>query len=168
MGYKSFKKKVKKHFQEVIELKTSPHEIALGFAIGTAIAVLPLFALEPFLIGLAILLFKKISKISLILAFVVWNPFISALLIPISYSIGDLLLPGEPIITFRYELLNQVFIYTRRYILGSIILAAVLSFISYWIVYYLSWKYKKKQLPVLQVPLEIEVPGIEKKIEVKI
>jgi uncharacterized protein len=150
-----FKKKLREHFREVIEVKTTPHGIALGFAIGTVIAVLPTFGLGALVGLLIVLIFKRISKISLFLAFAFWNPLILIPLTGLSYFIGNFLLQGEPVIKFKIEIINYAFIYTRRFLVGNLIVSTTAAILSYFIVLFLVKKYKKKQIPILQKPLEL-------------
>lgn len=140
---KRYKKILRKHLDDILAIKTTPHEIALGFAIGTAIAVLPTLGLG-FLIGFLIMLvYKNISKISMLIAFAFWNPLILIPLTGLSYYIGDLILSDRPVVSFQIEFLNQLFLYTRRYLLGNIILTIVLTSLSYIGVYYFAKIYKK-------------------------
>ena len=137
--------KLKSHIKEVIEIKTSPESIAAGFSIGTLIAVLPTFGLG-ILIGLIVLfLFKKVSKISMFLAFAIWNPLVLLLLYPFEYALGNYLLIDIPITKFRLEILNQIFVYTGRYLLGSFIFATIISFISYFLIYFFSKKFQESK-----------------------
>ena len=140
------KDKIKEHLKEVVELKTSPHSIAAGFALGTLIAILPTFGLGIF-IGLALLLvFKKVSKVSMLISFAVWNPLVLALMIPLDYAVGDYILSSVPAKTYKWEILNQIFVYSRRFLVGSIINAVVISTISYILILYLVYKYQKKKI----------------------
>jgi len=150
MTIKKFRDKLKGHFHEVLKIKKSPSEIAFGFAIGTAIAILPTFGLGVFIGVILILIFKNLSKISMFIAFAFWNPILLIPLTGLSYALGDFLLKGEPIIKFKIELLNQIFIYTRRYIVGNVIITIILSFVSYILVYYIVKKYQKREIPFLQ------------------
>lgn len=152
---KRFKNKIKKHFKEVLEIKTSPNEIAWGFAVGTFFANFPTFGLEFLLIFLIIIIFKRISKVSLLLAFVVWNPLITYPLGVVSYFIGNSILGDAPVITLKFTLFHEIIRITIRYILGSLIIATFFALISYFIVLYLTKKYQKKEIPILQKPLEI-------------
>jgi len=139
------KNKIKQHLKEVVELKKSPHSIAAGFALGTLIALLPTFGLGLF-IGLALLLiFKKISKISMLASFAVWNPLILALIYPLNYELGNFLLPGVPVRTYKIELLNRLFVYSRRFLFGSVITAVSMSVVSYILVLYFSYRAQNKK-----------------------
>jgi len=150
---KSIKQRIKNHIKEVLELKTSPKEIALGFAIGTFFANFPTFGLEILIIFLILIIFKKVSKISLLLAYVVWNPLITYPLAVVNYLIGDYILRDIPIITIKFTWFQELIRLTVRYIVGSLFVATIAAIVSYFVVYYLVKAYYKKQLPILQKPL---------------
>ncbi|MBU3923706.1 MAG: DUF2062 domain-containing protein [Nanoarchaeota archaeon] len=145
---------LKKHFKEVMEIKTSPHSIATGFALGTLIAILPTFGLG-ILIGLLIIwIFKRISKISMLVAFAIWNPLVLAILYPLEYSVGNFFMPTLPITKFKIQILNQLFIYTARFLLGSLVLSITASILSYILVLLLVKKYQKQKLKSLTTELK--------------
>ena len=82
-------KTTKEHVKRVIRIEESAHSIATGFAVGTMLALLPTFGLGIF-IGLAvIIIFKKISKISMIASFAFWNPILLIPMYTLSYKIGE-------------------------------------------------------------------------------
>ena len=145
MVLKKYKEKIKKHFKEVLELKTSPRAIAFGFALGTAIALLPTFALDVLIGLLIVLIFKKVSKIALFAALAVWNPFILVPLIGVEYAIGNFIVGDIPPMIFKLEFLNQVYKYTLRYLIGNLIITTVFTTLSYFIIYYVAKKYQKQK-----------------------
>lgn len=162
---KDYRKKIKKHLEEVIKIKDSPRAIALGFAIGTAIALLPTLGLGIF-IGLGIvLIFKKISKISLFASFVVWNIAILALLVPVEYKLGNFLLKNVPTTAYKIEILNRIFVYSRGYLLGNIIITVIFTTLSYLIIYYLAKKYQKQYREIVQEPLEKAIETVEEGLQ---
>ena len=128
------KEKIKHHFQEVMKVKTSPHSIALGFAIGTLIAILPTFGLGILIGVLVVLIFEKVNKFSLLLSFVVFNTFTMIPLYLLSYKIGDLIFGSSPVSKYNIVILNQIYNFSRRYLIGNLIVAIVISTISYFIV----------------------------------
>ncbi len=161
---KNYREKLKKHFKEVIEIKDSPKSIALGFAIGTAIAVLPTFGLGV-LIGLGIaLIFKGVSKISLFASFLVWNPFILGSLIPLEYEIGNFLLREGMTATSNVGILNVFSDYSKKYLLGNLIITFVFSTLSYVIIYVLTDKNQKQYKKFIKEPLEQVIETVEEKI----
>jgi len=141
---KKYYKKLKRHMNEVLKIKTSPESIASGFAIGTFFGIFPTFGLELLIIPLIILLFKKISKISLGIAYVLFNPILTFPIYILSYSIGNHLLSDAPAVLLKWEFLGNVITYTRRFFLGSLIVAMVISPITYFVIFYLSRKYQKE------------------------
>lgn len=157
-----FLTKLKNHFLEVLETKNSPHSIAFGFAFGTLIAVLPTLGFGV-LIGLAFLLvFKKMNKYSMLLAFAFWNPFLLASLSPFQYKLGAYLLRDVGIQRYRFKVLNTLFVYSRNYLLGTFIFAIVLTILSYFLILFLAYKYQKKHFK----PLEKEVKEFKEVLEV--
>jgi len=142
--------KLKTHFKGVLRIKSSPHSIAMGFALGTLIAILPTFGLGIF-IGLGIILiFKKISKISMMVSFIIWNPVVLFFMYGLSYTIGDFLFIGSPIKTYELEILNKLFVYSRRFLIGNLILAVSLSMVCYFIVFF-STRYYQKTHPLKKI-----------------
>ena len=148
--FKNYKNKIKKHFEEVIRIKTSPYSIALGFAIGTAIAVLPTFGLGVFIGLLVVLIFKKISKISMFAAFAVWNPLVLFSLYGLAYKMGDFLLTGIPNKIYSFWLWNQLFNYSRRFLVGNLILTILITEASYIVAYLIAKKYYKKYEKIVE------------------
>ena len=159
-----YREKLRNHFKEIIQIRDSPHSIALGFAIGTAIAVFPTFGLGA-IIGLGIaLIFKKISKVSLFAAFLVWNPFILAPLTLLEYKIGNFLLKGNSVLTNNLEFLEILTHYSKIYLLGNIIVVFIASFLSYAMIYFLADKHQEKYKKFIKEPLEQVIETVEKKV----
>ena len=139
-----FIKKLKNHFIEVLKIKKSPHSLALGFAIGTFISIIPTPGLN-ILIGLLILtIFPKVSKLSLLGAIFFWNPVLTIPIYTLAYKLGDIIFSNEPIIRFNIVFLDYVYNLSRRLLLGSLILATFFSILSYFIVRILVRKYYSK------------------------
>jgi len=122
---------LKEHFLEVAKIKKSPHSIALGFAVGTLIAVLPTPGFS-IIIGLIVIaVFKNISKIALLAAMIIWNPLVQAPLYFTSFWIGDTLFKDLPIVNYDLTLLEKTYSFARRFLVGNFILAASMSLLSY-------------------------------------
>lgn len=129
--------KIKKIYSDLITTRASPESLALGFATGTFIAILPTPGFGIFIGLFLALLFKKINKLGIIVAFSVWNPF---LLIPVywlSYMLGDLLFIPDPNIHFTYEMANEIYHYSGKFIIGNLFIATSVALISYYTVYQL-------------------------------
>lgn len=129
----NFMKRIKKHFKEVIDIKTSNESIAIGFAIGTFIAILPTPGFNIFISALILLIFKRVSKISLFGALAIWNPITLIPIYTLSFKIGNTIFSSEPIIKYNIIILDQIYNFSRRFLVGNLTLAISLSIISYFI-----------------------------------
>lgn len=132
---------LKHHFKEVLALKTTPHEIALGFSVGTTIAILPTPGISILIGLLIILLYERISKISLFAAMAIFNPFVMAPVYVASYSLGNLLLGNAPVEIIGF---TGIWEYTRRFLLGNVIIAGIIGMLSYYTIYFIT-KFVKKE-----------------------
>ncbi|MCF7861424.1 DUF2062 domain-containing protein [Candidatus Woesearchaeota archaeon] len=126
----------KKHFKALLETKRTPNSIAVGFAIGTFIAVLPTPGFN-ILIGLLIvLLFEKISKYALFIAMAVWNPLTVAPFYFLSYKVGSMLDSVIPNFKFGILIVDRAYDYSSRFLVGNFIVAFTLGLTCYLIVYF--------------------------------
>ena len=135
---------------KLIHNESSPASVALGFALGTFIAILPTPGFGLF-VGLAFtFLFKSINRVSLIVSMTLWNPLVLVPLYYASYLLGSFLL-SKPI-DFSYEptLYDLLYEYSSSFLLGDFILASVFTLISYVLVYRaVAAFHRKKQLRLL-------------------
>ena len=141
---KKLKERIIKHLDKVAEIKTSPHSIASGFAIGTFIAIFPTFGFGIFIGLIVLFIFKRLSKLSMFASFAIWNPVILALMYPLDYAVGSLVLTGTPTKIYKIEILNYLFVHSRRFLVGSTILAITISLATYLLVLILVDYYQKK------------------------
>jgi len=96
---RKIKEKVQTHIRGLLSTQASPHEVALGFAVGTFIEILPLYGLKTILSLLLAARIKQINKVALFSAITIWN---SLFLIPIyslSVKLGNFVFghPGCPV-----------------------------------------------------------------------
>lgn len=148
------KNKIKEHLKDVATLKKSTHSIAFGFALGTFIAISPTFGFGIFIGLFLVLIFKKISKFALFTSFFIWNPFILFLLYPVSFGIGKVILSNgsaPAVQQYKFEILNQLFAYSRIFLIGSLILAVIISMVSYFFMFSLITFIKRKREKNLQM-----------------
>lgn len=131
---------------DLVKHKTSVHSIAMSFAIGTCIAILPLFGMSVLFGLIIVLVFEKLSKISLFGAIAFWNPFALIPVYWLSYKIGDIIFTEAPVIEFRVLILNRIYLLTRRFLVGNIIVALALSLASYCLVFLVIKFYRKHRL----------------------
>ena len=127
--------KIKNYFLNIIRLKATPHEIALGFAIGTFIEILPaFFGMDYLLALLVILVYPKVSKVSLFGALIILNAVILYPIHALNYYIGNLIYAGEPTVYFNIVFLDNLINISRRFLIGSLITAPIISTIAYFVV----------------------------------
>ncbi len=130
-----FKKRLRKHFKEVLKTKTSAHSIAMGAAIGTLIGTLPIPFLDFFIAFAVLLMFKKISKYVLLASVVFWNPFTKIPIYTFSYTLGDFLYRDVKVITLELSFWDNIYVYSRRFLVGNLIISAVLTLLTYFLVF---------------------------------
>lgn len=151
---KKFRQKIKNHFEEISKSEQSLHSIALGFAVGTFIAITPSLGLDLLIGLLVVLIFKNLNKFSVFGAMIVWNPLT---LIPIhylSFKIGDLLFGGSNFLNYNVYALSNFYVYmlsnfyefSKRYLIGNLILAVFFSVLGYFVsIAVVKW-YRKRSL----------------------
>ena len=109
----------------------TPHDIASGFAIGTFIALLPTFGFSILLAFVFLALFPTINRPAALLALAIWNPLVQVPIYTLSYQIGDLLFSSAPLLSYKFEILNQIYYFTRRFLIGHLLLTIIITVISY-------------------------------------
>ena len=162
---RNYQDNLSKHFKEIFSVKDSPHAIASGFAIGTAIAVLPTFGLGVIVGIFIVLIFKKISKIALFASFIVWNAFILTPFAVLEIKIGGILLKNVRSTTYKIEILNEIFVYSRDYLLGNLIITIIATILSYFVIYYLAKKYQEEYRTIIKEPLEDILKKVGEKVQ---
>lgn len=145
MKLKKLRDKLKAYLLDVLRIKTSPHSIALGFSIGTFIGILPTPGFGVLIGLLVILIDRRISKLALFGALAFWNPLTLTPLYFLSYRIGDALFGTSHVTRYRIVLLNQVYNFTRRYLVGNLILAILFSISTYFLVRMIAQNYQNSK-----------------------
>ena len=137
--------RVKRHFENIVKVKTEPREIALGFAIGTLVEFfVPIPILDIIVVLIIASVFGKISKLSLFGALLFWNFLITWPLLTLSLKIGNFIFGNENIVRYNIEIFNYAYNFTRKLLVGNMIVGSVLALISYFAVWLIAKKYQKK------------------------
>jgi len=138
--------KIKKYFKEVLEIKKTPHEIALGFAVGVFIGILPTPGINILLGILTIFIFKHLNKIALFGGIAIFNPLTTVPIIYYAHRLGGLIVtplrPTSTLYPFVREFLNL----SIRIIVGTLILGPIIATICYFIVKKIVTKIQKNLL----------------------
>ena len=136
--------RARKYIKDVLHARTTPHSIALGFAIGTLINILPVWGLNLLLGLLVVLAFSQVSKLALFAALLFWNPLT---LLPVYYAshwIGQMLFGTMPVIRYQAAYLNELFTFARGFLVGDVIMALTISLASYFIVRSVAELYQRR------------------------
>lgn len=155
---KSYYHRVKHHLRKpihrAIKQKATPHSIAIGFAIGTFIAIFPTFFLGLLIILLIMIFYKTMNKIAAVAGLLFWNIIMMAPIYYLSYNIGRFVFRSGNQSTLRSEghdfiamlnvkpfsfenvmaFLRENLIFLKEYLVGNFILATAISIISYFII----------------------------------
>lgn len=154
MWLNQYKIKIFKQVKEILKSNSSPESIAMGFSLGTLIAILPTPGFGVFIALFIALFFKKLNKLGIMVSFTVWNPILVAPLYWLSYEIGDAFFRPDPSIKFDLALFDQLYHYSGKFIFGNALIAILLSCISYFAVYLIAQRYLRNK-------------GVENLLEVK-
>lgn len=126
-----YKKRVSSLVQKLSKTNTTPEAIATGFAIGSFIAVLPLFGGGALLVLLIILLDRNLNKVALVGAIAVWNPITLIPVYSLSYAIGDAIFRDSLAAKISNLFLARLIQHSGKFVMGNLIVAVLVSFISY-------------------------------------
>ena len=145
----SSKQKIRQTFvgfiQKLAKDNSTPASVALGFTLGSFIAILPTPGFGAFLALSLTLVFKNINRLAIIVSITIWNPLLLVPLYYLSYLLGSLLL-DQPVNLQEeislYEMLSQ---YTNAFLVGNIILAVSIALISYAGIFQLMTSYTRHQ-----------------------
>jgi uncharacterized protein (DUF2062 family) len=124
-------RRIQSHVRGIAKTKTSDHSIALGIGIATFISILPTPIINLWLGVLAVLLVKSANKYALFATLLFWNPITLVPFILLSISVGNIIFGADPTVMFNIVILDHVYNFTRRFLLGSFIVAIPSSILIY-------------------------------------
>ena len=143
---KNLIEKLKNHFKEIVKLRTSPHSIALGFAIGTFVGIFPTPGLNFVIAGIISLLFKKISKISLFTGIIIWNPALTIPLDLIAIKLTTYFYPAGSLVIYSFSFINKLYNFTKGFLLFITLISLVISLLSYIVVRIVVSQYQQRHI----------------------
>jgi uncharacterized protein (DUF2062 family) len=136
--------KLKINILKIYHARGSPHEIALGAAIGAFWGVFPTFGLSTIL-SLLLYKFLRFNLPAALSAAFISNPLTSPFLLMISYKVGTIFIPTN--IKFEYETWYQnISIIGYVLFIGATIVSTITALIIYFIVKYAVDNKRKKSL----------------------
>ncbi len=135
----------------VFKAHNDPHEIALGVAIGSFIAVLPLYGLHTILCVIAALLIPRANKLAILLGTNISLPPTIATITWTSYDIGRALLAGKHYPPLSWEFIRNFKIsriseFYFPLFLGSVVLGLICASVLFLVTLVVANHFKKKRL----------------------
>jgi uncharacterized protein (TIGR03546 family) len=146
------KKSVKEIIAALVRLlkaHNAPHEIALGVAIGSFIAILPLYGLHTVLCVIAAILIPRANKLAILLGTNVSLPPTVATITWTAYDIGRLLLVNKdyPPLSWAYMRNFKIARVSEFYyplFIGSVVLGLLCAGVFYLITFAIANHFRKK------------------------
>lgn len=121
----------KARLKEMLSARSSAHEIALGFTIGTFISILPTPGFNLLLGALVVAVYPHVNKLAVFGAMAFYNPIVIIPFYWASYKMGGLIFGLNPVIHYDVVVISEAYDFTRRYLVGNLIVAGVTSAITY-------------------------------------
>ncbi len=137
-------KRLKAYFWDVAAIKTHPHEIALGFAIGVFISTMPTPGFN-FILAFITLFFIRMNKIALLAGLAFINPFLTPLIYSTALQIGRIFIPYIPLAGVPWHSWENLLANVKPFILGALILAIWFAVVSYAIVFLAAYFYQMRK-----------------------
>ncbi|MCD6246568.1 DUF2062 domain-containing protein [candidate division WOR-3 bacterium] len=138
----------KKTLRQLFEKNNSPTDIALGVSIGVVIAIIPIYGLQTIAaLGIAALLRRyKINKMAIILGSQLSIPPLAPFIFALDYGVGNIITGKSWIwIKLGSGTLAQIGRGYTIILLGSIVLAPIVFFLSYEITKKIIYSLKKSR-----------------------
>jgi uncharacterized protein (DUF2062 family) len=138
-------------YQKMLHINASPHQIAMGFSVGTFIGIFPTFGLG-WIIALALSRIFRFNYISAVLGSItVMNPVTWPFFLTLSAFVGAFIFQKEPSyilsIIQNGNLLDSIGKIIVVYITGNLIVSFIMSAICYIVVMeiIISYRVRKEQ-----------------------
>lgn len=135
---------IKRYLLDVAAIKTHPHEIALGLAVGVFISTMPTPGVN-ILIGLLLLFFIRMNKIALLAGLALVNPFLTPIIYSTELRIGQLFIPYNQISGVVWYSWENLFANIKPFFIGALILATCLAIMSYAVIFLVAYNYQMRK-----------------------
>jgi uncharacterized protein (DUF2062 family) len=122
---------LKARLKELVSARSSPHEIALGFSIGTLISILPTPGFNFILGAIAVAVYRPVNKLAVFGAITFYNPIVMIPFYWASYQVGSLIYGLNPVVHYDVAAMNEAYDFTRRFLVGNVIVAVTTSALTY-------------------------------------
>ncbi|WP_138007044.1 DUF2062 domain-containing protein [Halalkalirubrum salinum] len=140
----AYRARVRSALEAAFNESHTPHEIGLSFAIGIFITTLPTLGLGYGVFVVLAYFFSWVNKLALIAAAIVLNPATKPFVHAASYQISGFFFSPRTVEPFNIVLLDAAVNIVRRILIGNLIIATVLSIVSYLLVRKLTIGYRAR------------------------
>ncbi|SMG10891.1 hypothetical protein SAMN05661096_00357 [Marivirga sericea] len=125
--------KLKRYTIAILTSDKSDVSIALSYAFGTLIALLPTPGFST-AIGIGfITVFKQLNKMAVLLSMMVWNAITIIPIFWLSYKIGSRISNSLPDVEVQNETMRQILLFFKQFALGNLTLTIPISIGSYFL-----------------------------------
>jgi uncharacterized protein (DUF2062 family) len=128
----------------LLNAEASAHNQAMGFALGTFISLLPTPGLN-FALSLLLANWFRLHKATVLLSLAVWNVFVTAPFMALSYRLGSWLFPAPATTSVTAQWQAQVISFVQGFLVGNLIVAGMVTAVSYAIVLLIFWLLQEKR-----------------------
>ena len=137
-------KTAKEKVSSLLNAETSAQNQAMGFALGTFISLLPTPGVN---MALTLLLASwfRLHKATVLLSLAIWNVFVTAPFFALSYRLGNWLFPAPATASVTAQWQAQVISFVQGFLVGNLIIAGLVTAVSYTIVLGIIWLLRNKQ-----------------------
>lgn len=130
-------------FKKVIRLRDSTHQIALGFAIGVSVGILPTLGFGALILaGLAVII--RFNIFSAIVGTLINNPVFVPFWVASSYKVGEVITRMGVDLSEK-GLLQNLFGFGLSFLVGNIILSIALGIVSYFVIFFIIEAYRSSR-----------------------
>ena len=127
----------------LLNAEASAHNQAIGFALGTFISLLPTPGLN-FALSLLLASWFRLHKATVLLSLAIWNVFVTAPFMALSYRLGNWLFPAPATASVTEQWQAEVISFVQGFLVGNLIVAGVVTAVSYTIVLSILWIFQQK------------------------
>jgi len=128
---KNFTQSLKQEWSKLLLGDVTPHSVALGLAIGTLVALLPSFGFSALLALFLIFIFPRINRPAVFVALIIWNPLVQIPIYAASFQLGSYLFADAVLVKYDIEILNQIYSFTRRFLIAHLLLISGITLFTY-------------------------------------
>ena len=159
---RAYRDRIRAALYDSLTQNSTPRQVALSFAVGTFITMLPTFGTGLIIFVVLIRLFGWLNKIALFASVLVFNPVVKWGVYAASFALGFVLLgPVEGFAVGDTPSFGDGSEIIFRLLVGNTILAVVAAVLGYVVVYRIVLAYERRSLPVLETAVEGAVEELE-------